>query len=38
MIVLVTAIISSSTISVPLKSEPQLHDVVVKLALKAVFP
>ena len=38
MIVLVTAITSLSTISVPFKSEPQLHDVVVKLALKAVLP
>ena len=29
---------SLSTISVPLESEPQLHYVVVKLTLKAVFP
>ena len=27
-----------SAVSVPLESEPQLHDVVVKLTLKTMFP
>ena len=30
--------ISLSPVSVPLGSEPQLHDIVVELTLKAMFP